>query len=278
MAAKPKKGAATPGDPPAGRPLAFEERGPAGAPPLLLLHGFLGSRRDWDPVAAALAGSRRCIAVDLPGHGETGAPADEGLWTPAGCVEALAALLKERGGGAVAGYSLGGRLALQLAAEHPKTVTRAVIVSATPGISGECGRGQRRAMDEGAARRLEGGGLDAFLKEWYEMALFAPLREHARFPQVLERRRRNDPRLLARSLRQMGAGAQPPQWDALPALRVPLLFLVGERDQKFTDIAFDAVARCPNAEAVVVRGRGHALVEEAPERVAQEIAGFLAAG
>ena len=58
----------------------------------------------------------------------------------------------------------------------------------------------------------------------------------------------------------------------------PLLLLAGEFDPKFTDLAFAAVARCPDAEAVVLRGRGHALVEEDPEAVAREIAGFLAAG
>ncbi|HWR98007.1 MAG TPA: alpha/beta fold hydrolase, partial [Candidatus Methanoperedens sp.] len=102
------------------RPLACEEVGPAGAPALLLLHGFMGSRRDWDPLVALLSRSHRCIAVDLPGHGEAGAPADETLWTPGGCVAALAAILRAAGGGAVAGYSLGGRLALQLAVEHPQ--------------------------------------------------------------------------------------------------------------------------------------------------------------
>jgi 2-succinyl-6-hydroxy-2,4-cyclohexadiene-1-carboxylate synthase len=261
-----------------GADLAFEETGPVDARALLLLHGFLGSRRDWDPVVAILSRSLRCIAVDLPGHGETGGAADEALWTPEGCVAALAALLRERGGGAVAGYSLGGRLALQLAVEHPAALTRAVIVSATPGIAAECGRGQRRNRDEGLARRLEREGLDAFLEEWYRLSLFEALREHPRFPEVLAKRRRNDPRLLARSLRDMGTGTQRPLWADLPALRIPLLLLAGERDEKFTDIVFDMAARCPSAEAVIVRGRGHALVEEDPEAVAREVAGFLAAG
>jgi 2-succinyl-6-hydroxy-2,4-cyclohexadiene-1-carboxylate synthase len=254
----------------------MEESGPVDAPILLLLHGFMGSRRDWDPVVAALEGKRRCIAVDLPGHGETGAPADESLWTPEGCVGALAALLSACGGGAVAGYSLGARLALQLAVEHPQAVSRAALISGTPGIAGECGRKQRRNADEGLARRLENGGLAAFLEEWYRLPLFEALREHPRFADVLAKRRRNDPLLMARSLREMGTGSQPSQWEALPGLRVPLLFLSGERDEKFTDIAFDAVARCPVAEAVVVRGRGHALIEEDPERVAQELEAFLA--
>jgi 2-succinyl-6-hydroxy-2,4-cyclohexadiene-1-carboxylate synthase len=261
-----------------GHPIAFEESGPPDAPAVLLLHGFLGSRRDWDPVVAPLSRTHRCLAVDLPGHGETGAPVDESLWTPAGCVAALAALAEAHGGGAIAGYSLGGRLALQLAIDHPRAVKRAVILSGTPGIAGECGRGQRRNADEGLARRLEREGLDAFLEEWYRLPLFAALREHARFADVLERRRRNDPKLLARSLRTMGTGTQRSLWADLPALRVPLLLLAGERDEKFTDIAFDMAARCPKAEAVIVRGRGHALVEEDPEAVAREIAGFLAAG
>jgi 2-succinyl-6-hydroxy-2,4-cyclohexadiene-1-carboxylate synthase len=259
-------------------PLAHDEHGPPGAPALLLLHGFMGSRRDWSPVVDALAPTHRCIAVDLPGHGETGAPEDESLWTPDGCVAALAGVLRAAGGGSVVGYSLGGRLALQLAIGHPAAVARAVLVSASPGIAGECGRAQRRNMDEGLARRLETQGLEPFLEQWYLLPLFAALREHPRFPEVLDRRRRNDPRLLARSLRTMGTGSQRSLWGDLRGLNTPLLLLAGEHDPKFTDIAFDMAARCPRAEAVVLRGRGHALVEEAPEAVAREIESFLAAG
>jgi 2-succinyl-6-hydroxy-2,4-cyclohexadiene-1-carboxylate synthase len=255
--------------------LAFEETGPPDAPAVLLIHGFMGSRRDWDPVIATLARTRRCLAVDVPGHGETGAPADETLWAPEGCVAALASLLAAHGGGSVVGYSLGGRLALQLAVERPDAVARAVIISSTPGIAGECGRGLRRNQDERLARLLEREGLERFLEQWYGLPLFEALREHPRFPEVLERRRRNNPRLLARSLRSMGTGSQRSLWADLPGLRTPVLFLAGERDPKFTDIAFDAVARCPAAEAVVVRGRGHALVEEDPEAMALEISGFI---
>ena len=92
---------------------------------------------------------------------------------------------------------------------------------------------------------------------------------------MLARRRRNDPRLLARSLRTMGTGSQRSLWGDLPGLQRPLLFLAGERDAKFTALAFDAVALCPQAEAVILRGRGHALVEEDPEAVARETDAFL---
>jgi 2-succinyl-6-hydroxy-2,4-cyclohexadiene-1-carboxylate synthase len=258
-------------------PLATETAGPAGAPAVLFVHGFLGSRRDWAPVAAALAPAHHCLLVDLPGHGETGAPDDDTLWTPDGCVGALAGLLRAAGGGSVVGYSLGGRLALQLAIDHPDVVGHAVLISGSPGIAGGCGRALRRNADEGLARRLEKkGGLEAFLGDWYGQPLFAALREHPRFAEALERRRRNNPYLLARSLRRMGTGVQRSLWADLPGLRVPLLLLAGERDEKFTDLAFDMAARCPAAEVLIVRGRGHALVEEDPEAVAREVAGFLA--
>ncbi len=268
--------------------LAFEECGPPSAPTVLLLHGFMGSRHDWAPVAAALAVSYRCVAVDLPGHGETGDPGDESpgtpegcvtpLWTPAGCVAGLAGLLARSGGGSVVGYSLGGRLALQLAIEHADLVSRAVIVSASPGIAEEPARRARRAQDEHHARRLETQGLEPFLDDWYRQPLFASLREHPGYPAVLERRRRNDPRLLARSLRTMGTGSQRSLWGELAGLRAPLLFLAGERDPKFTALALDAVALCRQAEAVVLRGRGHALVEEDPGAVAREAEAFLGCG
>jgi 2-succinyl-6-hydroxy-2,4-cyclohexadiene-1-carboxylate synthase len=73
----------------------------------------------------------------------------------------------------------------------------------------------------------------------------------------------------------MGTGSQRSLWGDLDGLRTPLLFLTGERDPKFTDLAFDMAALCPRAEAVVLRGRGHALVEEDPEAVAGEMEAFL---
>ena len=41
-------------------------------PPVVFLHGFLGQAEDWDAVVAGLsAGGQECIAIDLPGHGQT---------------------------------------------------------------------------------------------------------------------------------------------------------------------------------------------------------------
>jgi len=95
--------------------LAYTRSG-AGAP-LVLLHGIGMDRRAWDPVVPALARDFDVIAVDLPGFGES-AP---GRADPASLAEAVAGLLTDLGVTSphVAGNSLGGWVALELAALEP---------------------------------------------------------------------------------------------------------------------------------------------------------------
>jgi pimeloyl-ACP methyl ester carboxylesterase len=85
--------------------------------PLLLLHGTGGSRRHWAPVQPKLAGHYELIAVDLPGHGDSDAPPDDGDHTPLGYAASLASFLDELGIDAahIAGDSVGGWTALELA-------------------------------------------------------------------------------------------------------------------------------------------------------------------
>jgi pimeloyl-ACP methyl ester carboxylesterase len=52
-----------------GRTVTYREAGDGPGAPLLLVHGFTGSKEDYDPVVGPLAEERRVVAVDLPGHG-----------------------------------------------------------------------------------------------------------------------------------------------------------------------------------------------------------------
>lgn len=83
--------------------------------PLLLVHGIGSSSRVWRPMLQALASDRTVIAVDLPGHGQS--PAQRGDATFAGLVTSLEAFLAAEGleGVDMVGFSLGGRLVLELA-------------------------------------------------------------------------------------------------------------------------------------------------------------------
>jgi pimeloyl-ACP methyl ester carboxylesterase len=99
--------------------LAFTRRG-SGAP-LVLLHGIGSARQAWDPVLDRLAERFDVIAVDLPGHGESPLLPSDVEPRPDAIAAAVAAFLDSQGVTTphVAGNSLGGWVALELAAIRP---------------------------------------------------------------------------------------------------------------------------------------------------------------
>jgi pimeloyl-ACP methyl ester carboxylesterase len=102
-------------------------------PPVLLLHGSLSSGRAWEPVLDGLTDERTVLLPDLPGFGAT--PAVAGATTPATWVRSLLELLDHVGMKrvAVAGHSMGGWTALELAKQAPERVT-AVLALAPAGL------------------------------------------------------------------------------------------------------------------------------------------------
>ena len=96
--------------------------GPAQAPPVLLLHSLGTTLQMWDPQAAALAKHYRVIRMDMRGHGLTEAPA--GPYTMAMLAQDALGLLDSLGiaEAHVGGVSIGGRIALQIAAMAPGRV------------------------------------------------------------------------------------------------------------------------------------------------------------
>lgn len=242
---------------------AFDWRGPDR---IVLVHGFTQTMRSWDRLAALLSETFQVVRVDLPGHGGS-AEVDLSF-------EETADALGEAGGAATyVGYSLGGRLCLRLAVDHPELVQSLVLVGASPGLADGGERAARRAADEALADEIERIGTAAFLDGWLAQALFATLTPQA---DDLEARLANSPAGLARALRRLGAGAQEPLWDRLGELAMPVLAMTGQEDTKFSRLAEEmAGAIGVNAQAVAVAGAGHAAHLERPVSFHRLLSAFL---
>jgi 2-succinyl-6-hydroxy-2,4-cyclohexadiene-1-carboxylate synthase len=230
---------------------------------LVLLHGFSGTGRAWDGVAARLQREGyRPLVPDLPGHG-TAAEYDRPI-TFAGCVSHVLAQASERF--ALCGYSLGGRIALQVALSAPERVRQLVLVSTTAGIEDANERAERSRADRRLAEQLESEPFEDFIERWRTQALFADApREVDRLAR--EDQRRNRPDALAAVLRGIGTGEMEPLWARLAELGIPVTVVVGERDEKFRELGERIVGLAPNADLVLISG-GHNLPLENPAGLA----------
>ena len=237
----------------------------------------MGSLDDWQAATASIGDQAFALSVDLPGHGASLELPPE-AYTIAGAARAVVGVLDETGvrQATIAGYSMGGRLALYLALRYPERLTGLFLESASPGLRSEEERIARRAADEEKARRLESEDFETFLRDWYRQPLFASL---ARDEEVLRRavvgRLRNDPVELARSLRGMGTGVQPSLWEDLVGLRVPTIAVAGELDEKFVGITSRMSTINPRIRTAIVPGAGHNAHAEAPGPCSALLRNFL---
>lgn len=229
---------------------------------LLLLHGFTATGRSWDPVRRHVDAGRysAVLAPDLRGHG---AASDERPATIPACIGDL----RQDAPYALAGYSMGGRIALHLALAQPGRVQRLVLVSASAGLADPAERAARRASDDELADGLERAGSETFARWWGAQPLFAGQSTEASALAHRDRLRNSAPGLAA-SLRGMGTGVMEPVWDRLGELIMPVVVVAGERDAKFRALGERLAAGLPDARLVVVPGAGHAVHLESPEAVA----------
>lgn len=240
-------------------------------PPLVLLHGLLGDGRDWRPVIDALP-ECECHALDLPGHGHNQPLRVSGFeeahqWL---CDE-----LKARGitRYRLAGYSLGGRLALYHASQSPAGLQALLLENCHPGLPA-AERPARIAHDERWAQRFEGEPLAEVLTDWYRQPVFADLDQAGRARQIV-RRLGNEGQAIAAMLRATSLGKQPDLAPWLASTSLPLTWISGKGDQKFHALACQLVEQGCNINHLTLDG-GHNLHANQPERFATCLREWLA--
>ena len=247
--------------------------------PVTLLHGFTQNGRSWLEIISRMPEGWMWIVPDLRGHGDTRTMPDAPCTMDA-CTRDLEMLWDHLGVTRthLAGYSMGGRLALHVAARRPERILSLLTIGAHAGLEEEA-RGGRRLGDEALAHRIENDGLEAFVSYWSRLPLFAGLerRGPAFVAQARAERMTNHVAGLACSLRGMGAGSMEPLWDDLAHATFPCTFVAGQLDHGYVNSARRLAATVPDGRVEVVPRAGHTVHQERPDAFARILADHLAA-
>lgn len=160
----------------------------------------------------------------------------------------------------VVGYSMGGRLALHALLARSSSWQAAVIVSAHPGLAEEKERVMRMAADAEWAAAALTGDWGTFLERWEDQPVLSGGGKGLEDRKQLVGRRES----VARSFMEWSLGKQRDLREELRRIEVPVLWVTGEEDGKFTDLAAETVAHLSDGRHRPVRDAGHRAPWEQP--------------
>ena len=257
-----------------------------GAAPVILLHGFAQTPRSWDAVANALRA--RGHEVHVPDLYVQVRP----FSLDAAC-RRVAEIVRDvvRASGepcVVAGYSMGGRIALETlaraqAAGERLPLSALVLEGAGLGPADESAREAFRARGDAWAADLRENGVAAFMDRWETLPLFASQRALSADVRARVRSDRvaHDAEELASSLTEAGQHCQASEADSLAALAcaaecgVRVVYVHGSLDEKYGAVARRVAELVPAARVECIAHAGHNVHLEQPEAFARVVAGLL---
>ena len=257
-----------------GAALWFEEWGDPEAPAVVLLHGFTGDLRAWQPHVGPFSADYRVIAPDLRGHGRSAAPEEFETYTMERYAADLAELLDHLGIDvcALAGMSFGGMIAAHFAVGHPDRIAALVLSDTSAAFDHADYDDRYREREKGIAeseeivakfgtaelgKRAAARIGDTFLAEGMRKR-YARMSRDGYLGAARVRRKR--PSLLPR-LRER--------------LTMPVLIAIGEDDPGHS--ASEVMAReLPGARVVEFTGTGHGVPVLRPEPWGNSVLAFLA--
>jgi len=259
---------------------AYNDDAPRGAPTIVMLHGFTGSKENWFPVARLLRDRYRVIVPDLPGWGESGRieGADYGFLAQAGRVARFLDAVSPNESVVLLGHSMGGGVAALVAAQHPDRVARVGLIDA----AGVRFHDNRFGIDVLAGKNPFAVYDEASLKRYLDTVFFDDSAKPT-IPWPADRiyiaRRKQDAAFEQAVLNRIGRGRE----RFLPGenaahIRQPALLLWCRQDAVIDASALDLYAqRMPQARRVLLDGCGHMSILEKPEAVAQAVAALIEA-
>ena len=260
---------------------AYREADAPGAPTVVMLHGFTGSKENWYPLAKALGGRYRLLIPDLPGWGgsERKPGAIYGFPQQAANVDAFIRAASPGKPVVLLGHSMGGGIAALVAARHPQHVARVGLLDAAGvrfkdnqfGLDVLAGKNPFGVDDEASLQRyIDIVFHDPAAKPWLpwpaSTALIRKRIADAAFEQgVLDRIGRSEEALLP--------------GEEAARIRQPALLLWCRQDAVIDASALDAYAqRIPQGRKVLLDGCGHMSLMERPRQVADAVVALVQNG
>jgi pimeloyl-ACP methyl ester carboxylesterase len=252
-------------------------------PPVVLLHGIGRDRGDWRTIAPALAERFTVHAIDIEGFGASEPwGASISLASMARAVRSTLVAVGEHRPVRLVGNSMGGAVALRIAADDPSTVERLVLISPA-GFGRDAMLGLRLLTVPVLGQALL--ALDASPLSLRLHALLVDREPTARALAAASAHRlrhRGMRRQYLQVVRDLGAWSGIREdWrrevlDALAAAGLPTLVLWGDRDTVLPHAHLAAVQQAvPHAETLLLPGLGHMPQLEQPERIARLLTDFL---
>ena len=246
--------------------------------PVLCLHGLTRNARDFEQLAAHIAPSRRVLALDMRGRGDSEYAKDSATYKPVTYVGDVLALLEQQGIDRFVsiGTSLGGLMTMLFAALAPGRVVGAVLNDIGPVVDPSgIDRireyvGQARSFPTWmhatrALQEVHGGSHPGFaIEDWLVMA------KRCMVVQQNGRVGFDYDMAIAEPFRDADGAVPPDLWPAFDALKgAPMLIVRGGASDLFKpETLAEMVSRHGDADSVTIPGVGHAPTLDEPEAVA----------
>ena len=243
------------------------------------LHGFTGYAMDWVPVVSSLNKRFNYYLVDLVGHGKSDSPKESYYYSIDSIVNQLKEIILSLSNDKIvlAGYSMGGRIALNFALTNGTMLKGLILESSTWGISNENLKKERVLQDEKLAEFIDKNPIDKFVDYWMNIGLFNTQRRFSNemLSQIREQKLENNKTGLANTLRCSGTGNMKPLYNNIKDIPLKTLLITGGLDSKFTEINVEMVKLFTNAEHKIIKNAGHNTHLEEPQRFIEAINKFL---